>query len=144
MAGKPILLSGDNPQIPLGYGEAPVAAFLAAVPDTGPGGWKHAACRRIDAIVSAEVPGVAKAVKWNSPFYGPSDPEQQGCWFLSFHCYDKYVKVRWHNGKLLAPLPPIDSPQGQTRYLKVYGLEDLGEQFAEWVRQAAALPGERL
>ena len=105
MATKPILLSGDNPQIPMGFGEAPVAAFLDAVPATGPGGWKHAACRRIDAIVSREVPGVSKAVKWNSPFYGA----QQACWFLSFHCYHKHVKVRWHNGKRLSPLPPIDS-----------------------------------
>jgi hypothetical protein len=136
----PILLSGDNPQIPMGYGEAPVAAILAAVPDSGPGGWKHAACRRIDAIVSREVPGVCKAVKWNSPFYGV----EQGCWFLSFHCYDTYVKVRFHNGKRLAPVPPIDSPQGQTRYLKVYGPDDLGDSFADWIRQAAALPGERL
>jgi hypothetical protein len=137
---QPVLLSGGNPQIAMGYGEEPVAAFLAAVPDAGPGGWKHAACRRIDAIVSEQVPGVCKAVKWNSPFYGA----EQGCWFLSFHCYDKYVKVRWHNGKRLTPMPPIDSPQGQTRYLKVYGEEDLGTPFADWVRQAAALPGERL
>ena len=136
----PILLAGGNPQIPMGFGEAPVAAFLAAVPATGSGGWKHAACRRIDAIVSREVPGVCKAVKWNSPFYGA----EQGCWFLSFHCYDTYVKVRWHNGKLLTPMPPIDSPQGQTRYFKVYVEGDLGDQFSDWVRQAAALPGERL
>ena len=136
----PILLAGGNPQIPMGFGEAPVAAFLAAVPATGSGGWKHAACRRIDAIVSREVPGVCKAVKWNSPFYGA----EQGCWFLSFHCYDTYVKVRWHNGKLLTQMPPIDSPQGQTRYLKVYVEGDLGDQFSDWVRQAAALPGERL
>jgi hypothetical protein len=136
----PILLAGGNPQIPMGFGEAPVAAFLAAVPATGSGGWKHAACRRIDAIVSREVPGVCKAVKWNSPFYGA----EQGCWFLSFHCYDTYVKVRWHNGKLLTQMPPIDSPQGQTRYLKVYVEGDLGDQFADWVRQAAVLPGERL
>jgi hypothetical protein len=136
----PILLAGGNPQIPMGFGEAPVAAFHAAVPATGSGGWKHAACRRIDAIVSREVPGVCKAVKWNSPFYGA----EQGCWFLSFHCYDTYVKVRWHNGKLLTPMPPIDSPQGQTRYLKVYVEGDLGDQFADWVRQAAVLPGERL
>jgi hypothetical protein len=136
----PILLAGGNPQIPMGFGEAPVAAFLAAVPATGSGGWKHAACRRIDAIVSREVPGVCKAVKWNSPFYGA----EQGCWFLSFHCYDTYVKVRWHNGKLLTPMPPIDSPQGQSRYLKVYVEGDLGDQFADWVRQAAVLPGERL
>jgi hypothetical protein len=137
---QPILLSGDNPQIPMGYGEAPVAAFLAAVPDAGPGRWKHAACRRIDAIISEQVPSVSKAVKWNSPFYGV----EQSSWFLSFHCYDKYVKVRFHNGKLLTPLPPIDSPQGETRYLKVYGLDDLGDPFADWIRQAAALPGERL
>jgi hypothetical protein len=136
----PKLLSGDNPQIPLGYGEAPVAAFLAAVPDTGPGGWKHAACRRIDAIVSREVPGVSKAVKWNSPFYGV----EQGCWFLSFHCHDKYVKVCFHNGKLLTPSPPIDSPQRQIRYLKVYESDDLGAQFADWVRQASKLPGDKL
>ena len=117
-----------------------MAAFLDAVPDSAPGGWKHAACRRIDAIVSHQVPGVRKAVKWNSPFCGL----EQGNWFLSLHCYDKYVKVRWHNGKLLMPMPPIDSPQAETRYLKVHQAEDLGAQFAGWLRQAAALPVEGL
>jgi hypothetical protein len=132
---KPILLSGDNPQIAKGYGEAPVAAYVDAVP-----GWKQEVCRRIDAIVSEQVPGVCKAVKWNSPFYGTS----QDCWFLSFHCYTNYVKVRFHNGKQLKPMPPIDSPQGETSYLKVREEDALGDQFANWVRQAAALPGERL
>ncbi len=137
---QPVILSGGNPQIAKGYGEAPVAAFLDAVPATGPGGWKHAMCRRIDAIVSREVPGVCKAVKWNSPFYGIARDD----WFLSFHCYDRYVKLRFHNGKRLTPMPPIDSPQGETRYLKVHEGDELGTQFADWIRQAAALPGEKL
>jgi hypothetical protein len=140
----PHLLSGDNPQIPLGYGEAPVMAFLDAVPDTGPGGWKHAACRRIDAIVSQEVPGVSKAVKWNSPFYGV----EQGCWFLSFHCFDAYVMVTFFQGAQLNPPPKEKSKTPAVRYHHVrdpaLGGDDLGARFADWVRQAAALPGERL
>jgi hypothetical protein len=95
MAG-PRLLSGGNPQIPKGYGEEPISAYLDAVP-----GWKQAVCRRIDEIVSAEVPGVVKAVKWNSPMYG----REKDCWFLSFHCYDKYVKVSFYRGAELSPPP---------------------------------------
>lgn len=132
---EPVLLSGENPQIAKGYGETPVAAYIAAVP-----GWKQAICKLIDQMISQQVPGVCKAVKWNSPFYGTS----KDCWFLSFHCHTTYVKVRFHNGKQLQPMPPIDSPQGQTRYLKIYENDSVGNQFADWVRQAAALPGERL
>ena len=136
----PKLLSGGNPQIPKGYGEAPVQAYLDAVPDTGPGGWKHAACRRIDAIVSAEVPGVCKAVKWNSPFYGM----EEDCWFLSFHCFDKYVKVTFFRGAELDPPPEERSKHPAVRYHHVREGDTLGDEFAAWVRQASKLPGERM
>lgn len=137
---KPKILSGGNPQIPKGYGEAPVQAYLDAVPDTGPGGWKHAACRRIDAIVSAEVPAVCKAVKWNSPFYGM----EKDCWFLSFHCFDKYVKVTFFRGAELDPPPEEGSKHPAVRYHHVREGETLGDEFAAWVRQASKLPGERM
>ena len=137
---KPKILSGGNPQIPKGYGEAPVQAYLDAVPDTGPGGWKHAACRRIDAIVSAEVPAVCKAVKWNSPFYGM----EKDCWFLSFHCFDKYVKVTFFRGAELDPPPEEGSKHPAVRYHHVREGDTLGDEFAAWVRQASKLPGERM
>ena len=139
MAG-PKILSGGNPQIAKGYGEEPVRAWLDAVPKTGPGGWKHKACRRIDAIVSAEVPGVEKAVKWNSPFYGV----EKDCWFLSFHCFDKYVKVTFFRGSDLSPAPKETSKYRAIRYHHLREGDELGEQFADWVRHAAALPGERM
>ena len=132
---KPVLLSGGNPQIAKGYGEAPVRAYLAAVP-----GWKQAACRRIDEIVSQEVPGVVKAVKWNSPFYGL----ERENWFLSLHCYAGYVKVAFFRGAALSPPPPEPSKQPEVRYLHVRESDDLGERFADWVRQAARLPGVRM
>ena len=135
VSGRPTLLSGDNPQIAKGYGDAPVQAYIAAVP-----GWKRAVSRRIDAVVSAEVPGVAKAVKWNSPFYG-TEPD---CWFLSLHCYAKYVKVAFFRGAALDPPPPEASKQPDVRYVHVREGDVPGEQFAEWVRQAAALPGVRM
>ena len=141
MNTKRKLLSGGNPQIPKGYGEGPVRDWLDAVPDTGPGGWKHGVCRRIDAIVSEEVPGVMKAVKWNSPLYGCEEDR----YFLSFHCFDNYVKIAFHTGSALDPLPPVGSKQKAVRYLHATeGGPELDAQFADWVRQAAALPGEKM
>ena len=134
--GKPTLLSGGNPQIAKGYGDAPVKAYLDAMP-----GWKRDAGSRIDAIVVATVPGVRKAVKWNSPFYGVED----GVWFLSFHCMTKYVKVAFFRGASLDPVPPVASKQENVRYFHVHEGEAFDEaQFADWVAQAARLPGERM
>lgn len=132
----PKLLSGGNPQIAKGYGNEPVQAYIAATP-----GWKQALCRRLDALIEGAVPGVAKAVKWNSPLYGV---EGEG-WFLSLHGYTRYVKVAFFRGALLDPPPPGASKSGDTRYLDIRDDMELDEaQFTAWVRQAAGLPGERL
>ena len=140
MTGKPRILSGGNPQIPKGHGEEPVRAWLDAVPKTGPGGWKHAACRRIDQLVSETVPEVRKAVKWNSPLYGMEEDR----YFLSFHCFDRYVKIAFHNGGQLDPQPPEKSKHPDVRYLHVREGDELGAQFADWVKQASRLPGEKM
>jgi hypothetical protein len=135
---KPALLSGGNPQIAKAYGDAPVQAYIAAMP-----GWKRDVGRRLDALIVATVPGVRKAVKWNSPFYGVED-EDQG-WFLSFHCFTKYVKVVFFRGASLRPLPPGTSKQKHVRYLDIHEDDEIHEaRFADWVKQAAALPGERM
>jgi hypothetical protein len=133
-----VLLSGGNPQIPMGYGDAPVAAYLAAMP-----GWKREIGRRLDALIAATVPNVRKAVKWNSPFYGAAD--QEGSWFLSFHCFTRYVKVTFFNGAALSPPPPGVSKHKHVRYLDIHedGAFD-AEQVADWVKQASLLPGERM
>ena len=129
------LLSGGNPQIPKGDGDAPVQAYIAAMP-----GWKRDLGRRLDALIERTVPGVSKAVKWNSPFYGV---EGQG-WFLSYHCFTKYVKVTFFRGTSLHPLPPGESKHREVRYLDIHE-GDLDEvQLAAWVKQASQLPGERL
>lgn len=133
---KPALLSGGNPQIPKGYGDAPVQAYIAAIPD-----WKRGVCRRLDALVTRTIPNVRKAVKWNSPLYGVED----SVWFLSLHCFTKYVKVAFFNGASLKPLPPGTSKQKSVRYLDVYEDKPLEEgQFIDWVKQASRLPGERM
>ena len=137
---RPTILSGGNPQIPKGYGEASVRAWLDAVPDSGPQGWKHAVCRRIDAIVGEQVPGVCKAIKWNSPLYGL----EKDCWFLSMHCFAKYVKVTFFRGADLDPPPSEPSKHPSIRYHHVREGDELGEAFADWVRQASQLPGERM
>ncbi len=127
------LLSGGNPRIAGAEGEAPVRAYVAAMP-----GWKSEAGRRIDALVTRTVPGVRKAVKWNSPFYGV---EGQG-WFLSFHVFTRYVKLTFFRGAALQPPPPGCTPKsGESRWLDVYedGFDEA--QLADWVNQAAALPG---
>lgn len=134
---KPVLLSGGNPQIPKGEGDGPVQAYLAAMP-----GWKQPIGKRIDAIVERAVPGVRKAVKWNSPLYGA--PDREG-WFLSFHCFDRYVKVTFFQGGALTPVPPETSKYPAVRYVHVHEGEDVDEAgFADWVRQASLLPGEKM
>lgn len=140
-AAKPPLLSGGNPQIAKGYGNAPVQAYIAAMPS-----WKREVGRRLDALITVVVPGVGKAVKWNSPFYGVvGEGEDQGerqAWFLSFHCFTRYVKVAFFRGASLQPLPPGASKQSDVRYLDIYEDDAFDEgQLAAWVKQAAALPG---
>ena len=133
---KPKLLSGDNPQIAKGYGNAPVRAYIAAIP-----GWKRAVARRVDMLVVRAVPGVLKAIKWNSPFYGV----EEGRWFLSFHCFTKYVKVTFFRGNSLKPMPPGESKQKEVRYLDMREDDKLDEaQFIAWVKQASELPGEKM
>ena len=136
-SAKPVLLSGGNPQIAKGYGDAPVQDYIAAMP-----GWKRDVGRRLDAIIARTVPGVRKAVKWNSPFYGVKD-EDQG-WFLSFHCFTKYVKVTFFRGASLRPPPSGTSKYEDVRYLDIYEDQLDEAQFAAWVKQASKLPGERM
>jgi hypothetical protein len=130
---KPRLLAGGNPQIAKGDGNAPVQAYIAAMP-----GWKRDVGRRLDALIARAVPGVRKAVKWNSPFYGV---EGQG-WFLNFHCFTNYIKVAFFRGASLHPLPPGESKHKDVRYLDIHQDAPLDEaKLATWIRQAAALPG---
>jgi hypothetical protein len=133
---KPVLLSGGNPQIAKGYGDAPVQAYIAAIP-----GWKSDLGRRLDALIVRTVPGVRKAVKWNSPFYGIED--DQG-WFLCFHCFTKYIKVTFFRGMSLRPVPPGESKHKEVRYLDIHEDQLDEAQLAAWVKQASQLPGERL
>ena len=137
---KPTLLSGGNPQIAKAYGDAPVQAYIAAMP-----GWKSEVGRRLDALIVGAVPGVRKAVKWNSPFYGIEGPGEENAWFLSFHCFTKYVKVAFFRGASLRPLPPGESRQKDVRYFHIHEDDQFDEdRFADWVRQASQLPGERM
>jgi hypothetical protein len=134
-ATKPKLLAGGNPQIAKGFGDAPVRAYVAALPS-----WKRNVGRRLDALITRTVPGVHKAIKWNSPFYGV---ESQS-WFLSFHCYTNYIKVAFFRGASLRPPPPGKSRQKWVRYLDVRKDELDADQFVDWVKQASKLPGERM
>jgi hypothetical protein len=130
---KPKLLSGGNPQIAKGEGNAPVQAYIAAIPNA-----KRESARRLDALIEHTVPDVRKAVKWNSPFYGV---EGHG-WFLSFHMFTKYIKVAFFRGASLRPVPPIDSKDPNTRYFHLQDGDELDEErLVNWIRQAAALPG---
>lgn len=133
---QPVLLSGGNPQIAKGAGDAPVQAYIAAMP-----GWKSDLGRRLDALIERAAPGVQKAVKWNSPLYGLDGQ----AWFLSIHCFTKYVKVAFFRGAQLRPVPPGPSKSQDTRYLDIREDDELDEaQFMDWVQQASALPGERM
>ena len=131
--GTPVLLAGGNPQVAKGDGDAPVQAYIAAMP-----GWKRDVGRRLDALIVRTVPDVLKAVKWNSPFYGVAG---QG-WFLNVHCFTKYVKVAFFRGASLRLLPPGASKHEDVRYLDIHEHDQLDETLvASWIRQAAALPG---
>jgi hypothetical protein len=130
---KPTLLSDGNPQIAKADGDAPVQAYIAAMP-----GWKRELGRRLDALVARTVPGVRQAVKLNSPFYGV---EGQG-WFLSLHCFTQYVKVAFFRGASLRPVPPGESKQKEVRFLDIHEDDPFDEaQMASWILQAAAMPG---
>ena len=135
-AAEPKLLSGGNPQIAKGYGDAPVKAYVAAMP-----GWKSGVGRRLDTLITRAVPSARKAVKYNSPLYGVGD----GTWFLGIHVFTKYVKVAFFHGASLRPVPPGKSKQKEVRYLDIHEDDKLDEaQFTAWVKQVSKLPGEKL
>lgn len=132
-ANQPRLLSSGNPQIPKGEGDAPVQAYIAAMP-----GWKSGVGRRLDAIVERVFPGVKKAVKWNTPLYGKDDG-----WFFAMYCYKKYIQLTFMRGTSLTPVPPGTSKMEGTRYFSIHEDDDLDEaQITDWLRQAITLPGK--
>jgi len=132
MSSAPRLLSGGNPQIPKGDGDAPVQAYIAAMP-----GWKSEAGRWLDDLIVRAVLNARKAVKWNSPFYGV---EGNG-WFLSYHCMTRYIKLAFFSGARLDPLPPVTSKNADTRYVHIFEDERPDEALmVSWIRQAAGLP----
>jgi hypothetical protein len=140
VAAKPTLLAGGNPQIAKGNGDAPVQAYIEAMP-----GWKREVGRHLDELIAHTVPAVVKAVKWNSPFYGSGGEREREGWFLSFHCFTKYVKVAFFRGALLRPMPPGRSKQKEVRYLDIREGDALDEaQVTAWVRQASRLPGVQM
>lgn len=130
---QPKLLSGGNPQIPKGDGDAPVQAYIDAMP-----GWKQDVGRRLDALIERAVPNVQKAVRWNSPFYGT---EGQG-WFVSYHCFTKYLKVTFFDGTSLDPVPPVESKDDNVRYFHIHEDDEIDEKLlTKWMKQASRLPG---
>jgi hypothetical protein len=135
-AAEPVLLSGGNPQIPKGYGDEPVQAYIAAMP-----GWKQDIGRRLDALIVRTVSKVSKAVKWNTPLYGN---EGDG-WFIAYHCFAKYIKVTFFRGAELNPVPPVESKHPEVRYYHIHEDEAFDEkQLTKWINQASQLPGEKM
>jgi hypothetical protein len=131
--GEVRLLSGGNPQIAKGSGDAPVQAFIAALP-----GWKGPVAKRIDQLITRAVPKLKKAVKWNSPLYGT---EARG-YFLGIHAFAKYLKLAFIKGQSLKPRPPEASKDPHTRYFHIFEDDELDEkQLTSWIKQAAAIEG---
>lgn len=137
---KPKLLSGGNPQIAKADGDAPVQAYIAAMP-----GWKREVGQRLDALIVRTIPNIRKAVRWNSPCFGVEGPSGKPSWFLSIHCVTKYIKVAFFSGSSLSPVPPIESKIKNVRYLHIHEGEwgtSIDEKLmARWIAQAAKLPG---
>ena len=132
----PKRLSGGNPQIARGFGDPPVQAWIAAAP-----GWKGEVARRLDALIERTVPGVRKAVKWNTPLYGV----EEGAWFASVHAFDRYLKIAFFRGAALDPVPPVGSKHPEVRYCHIHEDDAFDEvQLTDWLNQASLLPGERL
>ena len=131
----PKLRSGGNPQIAKGYGDAPVQAYIAAMPE-----WKRDIGRRMDAIIQRTVPGVKKAVKWNTPFYGT----KEDLWFVSFHCFTRYIKVTFFRGSSIDPIPAGKSKYPEIRYYDIREGQFDEAQFTQWIKQASQLPGEKM
>jgi hypothetical protein len=132
----PKILAGGNPQIAKGYGNEPVKAYIAAIPD-----WKREVCAELDALIDRAVPKLQKAVKWNTPLYGM----EAGTYFMGYHCITKYVKVSFFMGAQLDPVPPVTSKQKNVRYFHVHEGEAIDKAlFTSWVKQAAKLPGEKM
>lgn len=135
-AAKPKLLTGGNPQIPKGDGDAPVQAYIAAMP-----GWKRGVGRHLETLIVRTVPNVRKAVRWNTPFFGI---EERG-WFLAFDCTTKYVKVCFFRGSALRPVPPVASKSPEVRYFHIHEDDPIDDkELTSWIRQAAKLPGEEV
>ncbi len=133
---EPKRLSGGNPRVPKGHGDAPVQAWIAAAP-----GWKGEIAGRLDALIEHTVPGVNKAVKWNTPLYGVED----GVWFVSFHAFDRYLKVAFFRGASLDPVPPVGSKQKDVRYFHIHEHDPFDEaRLGDWLKQASRLPGEKM
>lgn len=134
MRAKPKLLSGGNPQIPKGDGDAPVQAYIAAMP-----GWKRDIGEQLDTLITRTVPKMQKAVRWNSPLYAMPG---QG-WFLGIHCLTNYVKVTFFNGLSLRPIPPGGTPKsGEARWIDIYEADTFDKaQLTKWIKQASRLPG---
>ncbi|MEQ8784991.1 MAG: DUF1801 domain-containing protein [Pirellulaceae bacterium] len=130
--GRRFHYSGGNPQIAKGDGDVPVQAYIAAMPD-----WKRDVGRRLDALITAAVPDIRKAVRWNSPFYGV---EGRG-WLLAFHCFTGYIKVTFLRGASLTPLPPVASKDPDARYFHIHEDDQLDEELlTSWIKQASSLP----
>ena len=111
-------------------------AYIAAIP-----GWKREVARRLDALIVRTVPGVTKAVKWNTPFYGFDGKE----WFVAFHCFDKYLKVTFFRGTSMQPMPPGKSKMKEVRYLDIREDDTTSQaQLSDWIKQVSKLPGERM
>jgi hypothetical protein len=135
-SSAPKLLAGGNPQIPKGVGDAPVQAYIAAMPE-----WKRPLGERLDRLITRTVPGVHKAVKWNQPFYGHDGDG----WFLAFRCYTKYVQLQFFRGTSLDPVPPKASKHDEVRYLDIHEDDDVDEdRLVSWIEQASNLPGEQM
>jgi hypothetical protein len=128
-SAQPALLAGGNPRIAKAEGDAPVRAYIAAMP-----GWKRDVGRRLDALIERAVPGVRRAVKWNSPLYAAAGED----WFLGIHCLTNYVKIAFFRGAALHPLPPVESKNPDTRYLHIHAGDELDEaRLTAWVKQAS-------
>jgi hypothetical protein len=133
----PKLLSGGNPQIPKGDGDAPVQDYIAAMP-----GWKREVGEHLDALIVRAVPDVHKAVKWNQPFYGVAEGDG---WFMAFRCYTKYVQLQFFRGTSLDPEPPKASRHPEVRYLDLHEDDELDDALLRsWIEQASQLPGEHV
>ena len=130
----PAAMTGRASTAKAAVGDKPVFAYISSLPQP-----QRSIAERVDALTAETLPGLQRSVKWGMAWYGVGDG-----WCFSCGGFAGHVKLTFGRGTSLTPVPPV-TPIGMgkdSRGVDLETVDDLDERkVAEWMRQAAALPG---